>query len=87
MTGGYDVDDYTDVDPTYGSVEDLDRLLAAARERGLKVLLDFVPCHTSIEHPWFRQRPEREPKHGQEALPSPSLRRVFQLLQIRYLPG
>jgi alpha-glucosidase len=55
---GYDVADYTAVDPAYGTLEDLDRLIEAAHARGLKLLLDFVPCHTSIEHPWFRQRPE-----------------------------
>ena len=38
-----------------GTLEDFDRLIAAARERGLRVLLDLVPCHTSIEHPWFRE--------------------------------
>jgi alpha-glucosidase len=55
---GYDVSDYTAVDPAYGSLEDFDRLVAAAHGRGLKVVIDFVPCHTSIEHPWFRERPD-----------------------------
>src|SRR3989440_3378019 len=55
---GYDVADYTDVDPVYGGLEALDSLLAAARERGLRVLMDLVPCHTSIEHPWFREHPD-----------------------------
>ena len=55
---GYDVSDYTAVDPAYGSLEDFDVLLAAAHERGLKLLLDIVPCHTSIEHPWFREHPD-----------------------------
>ena len=55
---GYDVSDYTAVDPVFGTLEDFDRLVAAARERGLRVLLDLVPCHTSIEHPWFRQHPD-----------------------------
>ena len=52
---GYDVSDYCAVDPVYGSLEDFDRLLAAAGDRGLKLLMDFVPSHTSIEHPWFRE--------------------------------
>src|SRR4051812_48359505 len=56
---GYDVADYEGVDPAYGTLEDFDRLLAAAHERGLKLLMDLVPCHTSIEHPWFRDHPER----------------------------
>jgi alpha-glucosidase len=52
---GYDVSDYTDIDPVFGSLAEFDSLVAAARERGLEVLLDLVPCHTSIEHPWFRE--------------------------------
>jgi alpha-glucosidase len=55
---GYDVADYEDVDPQLGTLEDFDRLVTAAHERGLKVLLDLVPCHTSIEHPWFREHPD-----------------------------
>ncbi len=55
---GYDVADYTDIDPAFGSLEDFDSLVAAARRRGLDVLLDLVPCHTSIEHPWFREHPD-----------------------------
>ena len=52
---GYDVSDYTAVDPQLGSLEDFDELVAAAHERGLRVLLDLIPCHTSIEHRWFRE--------------------------------
>jgi alpha-glucosidase len=55
---GYDVADYTDVDPLYGGLEAFDSLLAAAHQRGLKLLMDLVPCHTSIEHPWFREHPD-----------------------------
>jgi len=55
---GYDVADYEDVDPVFGTLEDFDQLVAAARERGLSVLMDVVPCHTSIEHPWFREHPD-----------------------------
>jgi alpha-glucosidase len=57
--GGYDVAGYTDVDPRFGTLADADALIEAAHERGLRVLLDVVPCHTSIEHPWFREHPER----------------------------
>jgi len=55
---GYDVADYEDVDPTYGTLEDFDRLTASAHTRGLKVLMDLVPCHTSIQHPWFTEQPD-----------------------------
>jgi alpha-glucosidase len=56
---GYDVSDYTDVDPMYGTLADADALIAGAHERELKILFDIVPCHTSIEHPWFREHPDR----------------------------
>jgi alpha-glucosidase len=55
---GYDVSDYTDVDPTFGPLDDLDELVHEAHARGLHVLLDVVPSHTSIEHPWFREHPD-----------------------------
>src|SRR3954468_19769734 len=55
---GYDVSDYTAVDPVFGTLEDFDRLLAEAHGRGLRLLMDLVPCHTSIEHPWFREHPD-----------------------------
>jgi alpha-glucosidase len=55
---GYDVSDYTAVDPHLGSLADLDELVAAAHERGLRVLLDLIPSHTSVEHPWFREHPD-----------------------------
>ena len=50
---GYDVADYTSVHPELGSMEDLDRLIAEARRRQMRVLLDLVPNHTSDDHPWF----------------------------------
>jgi alpha-glucosidase len=55
---GYDVADYTDVDPVFGDLAEFERLATAAHERGLKLLMDLVPCHTSIEHPWFREHPD-----------------------------
>jgi alpha-glucosidase len=55
---GYDVSDFEDVEPAFGTLADLDRLVERAHGLGLKVVLDFVPCHTSTEHPWFREHPE-----------------------------
>jgi alpha-glucosidase len=52
---GYDVSDYTGVDPVFGTLADLDELVAAAHARGLRVLLDWVPNHTSDQHPWFQE--------------------------------
>ncbi|MDN7123211.1 glycoside hydrolase family 13 protein [Nocardioides sp. ChNu-153] len=51
---GYDVADYRDVDPLFGSLSDADDLLARAHELGLKVIVDLVPNHTSDRHPWFQ---------------------------------
>jgi alpha-glucosidase len=55
---GYDISDHTAIDPQYGTLDDFDALVAAAHALGLKVLLDYVPNHTSIEHPWFEQHPD-----------------------------
>jgi alpha-glucosidase len=55
---GYDVSDHCDVDPRFGTLADFDALAEEARRLGLRLILDYVPNHTSIEHPWFRAHPD-----------------------------
>ena len=58
---GYDVADYRGVDPDYGTLADLDDLFAAAHERGLRVLMDIVPNHSSNQHTWFQRALKSSP--------------------------
>ncbi|MBV9262283.1 MAG: DUF3459 domain-containing protein [Pseudolabrys sp.] len=61
---GYDISDHTAIDPLFGTMADFDALLETAHARGLRLVLDFVPNHTSIEHRWFRESraSRRDPK-------------------------
>src|SRR5436305_15195805 len=52
---GYDIADYCVIDPVFGTLADFDRLLEALHARDIRLILDFVPNHTSNEHPWFAQ--------------------------------
>jgi alpha-glucosidase len=76
---GYDVADYVSVDPVFGTLDDLDRLIAAAHERAIRVILDLVPNHTSDQHPWFsaarssRTDPKRDWYLWQDAGPDGAL--------------
>ncbi len=60
---GYDVADYYGVDPRYGTLGDFVEFTHAARERGLRVLVDLVVNHSSIDHPWFQASRKRDPKY------------------------
>ncbi|XVQ85093.1 glycoside hydrolase family 13 protein [Microbispora siamensis] len=88
--GGYDVADYCDVDPRYGTLADFDALVTAAAAKNIKVIVDIVPNHCSAEHPWFRAAlaagpgsPERErfvfrdePNNWQSVFGGPAWTRV-----------
>ena len=82
VDAGYDVSDYLRIAPRYGTNDDLVELVDAARERGIRIILDLVVGHTSIEHPWFQEElaasgpgpdgdryiwREDEPEHGWDA--------------------
>ncbi len=61
---GYDVSDYCDVHPDYGTLADFDELVRQAHRHGIRVIVDFVPNHTSDRHPWFRaSRSSRDDPH------------------------
>jgi glycosidase len=62
---GYDVSNYTDIDPLFGTMADFDALLAGLHARGLRLILDFVPNHTSDQHPWFMESAQdrSNPRH------------------------
>src|SRR5580704_4804083 len=50
---GYDIANHKDIDPKFGTMRDFEHLLAEVHKRGMKLLMDYVPNHTSVMHPWF----------------------------------
>ncbi len=61
---GYDISDYQDIDPLFGTLEDMDELLAEAHKRGLKIVMDLVVNHTSDEHAWFEASRDKYDPHA-----------------------
>jgi alpha-glucosidase len=76
---GYDVSDYTDVHPLFGDLETFDRLIAEGHERNLRIIMDFIPNHSSDQHPWFieslssQDNPKADWYYWREAKPDGSL--------------
>ena len=83
---GYDVADYTGIDPLFGTLADFDRCSPRRTQRGLKVMLDFVPNHTSDQHPWFvESRSSRDNPQARLvylARPAPGRRPAEQLAEL-----
>jgi glycosidase len=55
MDGGYDISDYRDIDPLFGTLDDFRELLKQAHDRGIRLIMDLVMNHTSDRHPWFEE--------------------------------
>ncbi len=60
VDNGYDVANYTAIDPTYGTLDDFDELVTQAKSRGIRIILDMVFNHTSTQHAWFREALNKE---------------------------
>ena len=73
---GYDISDYTDIDPLFGTLADLDELITELHARGMRLVMDLVVNHTSDEHPWFiesrssRDNPKRDWYWWRDARPA-----------------
>ncbi|ECH8834091.1 alpha,alpha-phosphotrehalase [Salmonella enterica subsp. enterica] len=65
VDNGYDVANYTAIDPTYGTLDDFDELVAQAKARGIRIILDMVFNHTSTQHDWFREALNKESPYRQ----------------------
>ena len=61
---GYDISDYREINPEYGTMEDMDRLIAEAKARGIRIIMDLVINHTSTDHYWFRQSRDKTSRYA-----------------------
>ena len=98
---GYDISDYENVDPQYGTLADFDRLLAEAHKRQIRVVIDMVLNHTSDQHPWFIEATAfaplrcarllrlefRPPRRGRQAPPPEQLGERIRWLRLGVCPG
>ncbi|CAN5918885.1 hypothetical protein BH23ACT10_BH23ACT10_02490 [soil metagenome] len=82
---GYDVADYTDIEPLFGTLADFDALVTAAHDRGLRVILDYVPNHTSDVEPWLPLTADADTRNvaAQRDDPASELHLVRDLLALR----
>ncbi|MDR0884921.1 MAG: alpha-glucosidase [Clostridiales Family XIII bacterium] len=69
---GYDISDYKDINPIYGTLQDMDNLIAEAKARGIRIIMDLVVNHTSDEHPWFQASRRGDPKYKDYYIWKPS---------------
>jgi alpha-glucosidase len=65
--GGYDVSDYRDIDPDFGTLEEADALIAEAHALGIRIIIDIVPNHVSDQHPWFKAALDASPRSDERA--------------------
>lgn len=65
VDNGYDIANYTEIDPSYGTIDDFDQLVAEAHQRGIRIVLDMVLNHTSTHHAWFKASLKKESPYRQ----------------------
>ena len=65
VANGYDIANYTEIDPSYGTIDDFDTLVAEAHQRGIRIVLDMVLNHTSTHHAWFKESLKKESPYRQ----------------------
>ena len=90
VDNGYDVADYLSVDPAYGTLEDFDELVAQAKARGIRIILDMVFNHTSTQHAWFREALDKDSPYRQFYLwrdGTPDSRRITGVPNLAVTPG